>query len=302
MKRLKIAGAVLLAMALSSCGKTPVGCNDLSTAATSDLIAQHLKSGFTNTEARNALEFAIKVPADFGKLLTIEQPVIETVSQAPDGNSATCAAHVEATASPEIQKSAMNLKGSEARVRAMLELANRSTAGDEVGDDGYFQFASRRLIGTVKVLKEYSEVSPPGSFLPGDKYHGTLKYVLTRGTGEERRWAITGDAVAPKWAQALTFYVQFDEWMTERTSAAERKQLYGAFDVVSIKKYESCGEEAICLTTERAKQVVMNGAALEKGDRELLDTAVKSGSNVCLTGVEKHDGRLHAAGIAKSCQ
>ena len=301
MKILKLLAIALFGAALCSCSKTPVACADLSPTATTDLIVQHFKSGFTNTEARNALEVAIKPPADFSKLVVVASPVVETSSQAPDGNSANCAAHFEATAAPDIQKSAARWKGEQGTVRGLLALAGRSQAGDEVGDDGYFQFAARKLVGSVKVLKEYAEVVPGEDFLPPSTFKGTLKYVLTRGEGQERKYAITADAVGPKWAQALTIYGPLDEFASERTKAAERKQAYGAFEVLAVKKAEMCGDEALCVSGDR-KQFILNAAALKKDALDLLSEAAKKGSDVCLTGVEKSDGRLLASGVVQSCQ
>lgn len=302
MQLLKIMAMPLAVAFICSCSKTPVACADLSPAATSDLVVQHLKSGFTNAESRNPLETPIKPPADFGKLLTIGTVVVETVSQAPDGNSANCAAHFEATAASQIQQSALRWKGAEDEVRAMLQLASRNTGGDEIGADGYFQFAARKLAGTVKVLKEYTEANPGPGFLPSGKFTGTVKFVLSRGEGHERKYAVTGEPIAPKWAQALSFYPALDEFMAERTRAAERKQAYGAFEVVKVKAAEMCGDEAMCIHGTPGKEFVLNAGSLGRDALQLLDTSAKAGSDVCLTGVEKTDGRLMASGVVESCQ
>ncbi|MDP9880309.1 hypothetical protein J2W25_004638 [Variovorax boronicumulans] len=290
------------AVALCSCSKAPVTCGDLPGQATTDLIAQHLKSGFTNTEVRSALDTAVKVPADFSTLVTIGTPVVETTSQAPDGNSANCIAHFEAKAAPEVEQSAARWKDKQSAVRPTLALAVRSRFGDGVGGDGYLQFAARKLVGAAKVLQEYADAGPSDAFVPPATFKGSVKYVLTRGEGAEHKYAVTADASAPKWAQALTIYALLDDFVAERTRAAERQQLYGAFDVVSVKKAEMCGEEALCVDADRGKRFIVNSAALDKNALERLSTAIKDGTDVCLTGVEKQDGQLLASGVEASCQ
>lgn len=119
---------------------------------------------------------------------------------------------------------------------------------------------------------------------------------------QERQYAITADAVAPKWAQALTFYAPLDEFVAERTRAAERKQAYGAFEVISVKQAEMCGDEALCIGGDRGKKFIVNAGALDKETLGLISAAAKNGSDICLTGIEKQEGQLIATGIAQSCQ